>query len=164
MRFTRLAARLLVVLALVGGRAGPAGAGTFTCVKKLDQPVGIITLVLSACTLSSSYATGGDVPADVGNTVCGSPARQKPAAVFVEGAKGGIAFSYDQVANKLQAFRLNIAASAIVAGANNTIVKNVAGTGLEVSGTGTTFQASLGEVTATTDLSAITIGMIALCP
>lgn len=61
---------------------------------------------------------------------------------------------------KVEAYRIGLAASAVVAGADNTIVKKADGAPLEVSGAGVAFQSPLSEVANGTDLSAVKVRCI----
>ena len=58
---------------------------------------------------------------------------------------------------KIEAYRIGLASSAVVAGANNTIVYKADGSPLEISGTGVAFQSPLSEVANGTDLSAVKV-------
>lgn len=108
--------------------------------------VGVIRYLTADVAFDNSYASGGE-------SLTAANLGMDTIYLVMATAPVGYEIAYDYTDHLLRAFRIGIAASSIVAGANNTIVKNVAGTGVEVSGTGTAFQANLVEVTATNDMS-----------
>ena len=164
MRLARLLPFLLVLT------AAPAMAGIVSCTRATNgfaMPDAYLTT--GTCTLSSSYAAGGETFGtnntlnDVGSQLCGSGFR-KPLTVLLGASVGGYLWTWDGTNNKIVGrVPVGLAASSIVAGANNTIVKNAGGTGLEVSGTGTAFQAPAVQITTATNVSSIAVPFIAFC-
>jgi len=117
-----------------------------TITKRFEGVSGDLRYLIADVAFDSSYLSGGE------SLTAAMLGWDSIRLVMADAAIGyEIAYSYSD--SLLHAYRIGIAASSIVAGANNTIVKNVAGTGVEVSGTGTAFQAVLSEVTSTNDMS-----------
>lgn len=117
-----------------------------TLTERARGVAGNLRYAVYTVAFDSSYASGGE-PLTAAN-------MNMDSVHLVEAdAPAGYHVAYDYTNALLRAYRIGVAASAIVAGANNTIVKDAAGTGVEVSGTGTAFQAALVEVAATADMS-----------
>jgi hypothetical protein len=180
----------LIVAALVALFAlpPPARAGVVSCTTLTQDMIIQTYLVTGTCTMSSSYATGGDTftaantLADVGAKLCGSFAR-KPVVVLLEAAKTGNLFEFDHVNRKIMAFRPSAAitpagtltvtggqaagaALQILPDANAGVLgKQTATTFTGITGfVGTAVGAAAGvQVTAAVNLSATTLRYVAFC-
>jgi len=98
----------------------------------------------------TSYPTGGE------SLTAGSCGMAMIDFALFE-PSSGYTFEYDHTNSLIKAYvPVSINAGSETAGANNTICKTGATGPLEVAGTGTAFQVAGAEVTATTDLSALT--------
>jgi len=128
--------------------------------------VGNVRQTIAAVNFGTSYPTGGE-PLSARNLALGVVDNLQ---VF---PKNGYMFEYDYTNSKLKAYyptathghNTSVGATAIVAGADNTIIKNAAGDGIEVAGTGTSFTVATSslvgaqagaEVPNATNLSALT--------
>ncbi len=87
-----------------------AHAGNVSCTISTEGIAGSLYIASGSCTMSSSYATGGDLfgsgntLAQAGQALCGSFARV-PQVVLVEAFKGGNLFEYDHTNRKIMAYR-----------------------------------------------------------
>ena len=128
--------------------------------------VGNIRQTIATIDFDSIYPTGGE-SLTARNLALGTVDNLQ---VF---PKNGYMFEYDYTNSKLKAYfptaahghNTSVGATAIAAGADNTIIKNAAGDGIEVAGTGTSFTVATSslvgaqagaEVPNTTNLSALT--------
>lgn len=105
--------------------------------------------VIADITFDDSYPTGGE-------SVTPEQLGLKVVDVFYGEGRDGYFFEYLKSTEKLLVrVPVSLAAAAVVAGANNTIVKAAATDTIEISGTGSALQIPAAQVTATTDLSAV---------
>lgn len=101
--------RTFLVAALLA-LATLAHAGNVSCTITSEGIAGNLYIASGSCTMSGSYATGGDLfgsgntLAQAGQALCGSFARV-PQVVLVEACKGGNLFEYDHTNRKLLAYR-----------------------------------------------------------
>ena len=113
--------------------------------------VGNVRQTIATIDFDSSYPTGGE-PLSARNLALGVVDNLQ---VF---PKNGYIFEYDYTNSKLKAYyptaahghNTSVGATAIVAGADNTIIKNAAGDGIEVAGTGTSFTVATSSLSAGT--------------
>tara|TARA_Y100000310_G_scaffold341791_1_gene442159 strand:+ start:6840 stop:7247 length:408 start_codon:yes stop_codon:yes gene_type:complete len=121
--------------------------GALTLTVQERGVAGDLRYAIVDAAFSSSYATGGDT---------GLTAAAMGWTTMVTGVittqEDGFTFAYNISSGTVLAYQMGFADQG-ARGANNTIVINAGNTGLEISGTGTAFQAALSQVTNATDLS-----------
>jgi hypothetical protein len=104
------ALRTFLVAAVLAALTSLAHAGNVSCTISSEGIAGNLYIASGSCTMSSSYATGGDLfgsgntLAQAGQALCGSFARV-PQVVLVEACKGGNLFEYDHTNRKIMAYR-----------------------------------------------------------
>ena len=120
---------------------------------KLSNGFGVVADV----TMNDSYPTGGEsvTPEQFGLSAL---------AFVLPSSADGYFFEFDHTNGKLKAY---VPVSVVAGGgtaaadANNALIKKATG-GLQVTGTGTAFQAPADEVADKTDLSALMVRVLAL--
>ena len=120
--------------------------GALTVVVNNRGVAGDLWYAEVSATFSTSYATGGDT-----GLTAAALGWDRVLVGMVTSLDDGFTYAYNVSTGVLQAFRIDIAADAGTAGANDTIMATASVIG--ISGTGVAFQQALGEVANATDLS-----------